>query len=184
MMALGAAFVIPNVLRWYWWRLNGWGYAAGTLAGLAGAVPILLLTLFWQIEPPLYVTFPALCAVSLVASLAGTWLTRPTDGAILASFYRTVRPFGAVGPNPRPMREQDDRAGAPAESIGLALVNLLLSSTAILGCYLGPMYLVGHWHGPAAWALAVAAAAAVLLYFTWYRNLPAAGPSPVSEADQ
>ena len=39
---LGAAFIVPNVLRWYWWRFNGWGYAIGTFVGLAGA--LLLLT--------------------------------------------------------------------------------------------------------------------------------------------
>ncbi|MEO2047461.1 MAG: hypothetical protein ABGX16_12925, partial [Pirellulales bacterium] len=98
MIALGAAFVVPNVLRWYWWRLNGWGYSAGTIAGLVGAVPILLMTLFGENEPPLYVTFPALCAISLVATLTGTWLTRPTEEQVLTTFYASVRPFGWWGP--------------------------------------------------------------------------------------
>ena len=35
MMALTAGMIIPNVLRWYWWRLNGWGYAAGIAGGMA-----------------------------------------------------------------------------------------------------------------------------------------------------
>ena len=34
MMALGGAFIVPNVLRWYWWRVNGWGYAAGIIGGI------------------------------------------------------------------------------------------------------------------------------------------------------
>lgn len=172
MIALGGAFVIPNVLRWYWWRLNGWGYAAGTLAGLLGAVPILLLTLFWQIEPPLYVTFPALCLVSLVATLAGTWLTRPTEGEVLTTFYTSVRPFGFWGPIRSRCALSAAELAAPAESPRLAVVNLLLASTAILGCYLGPMYLVGHWHGQAAYCLIAACVAGALLYFSWYRNLP------------
>ena len=37
---LGAGVVVPNVLRWYWWRMNGWGYAAGTLAGLRKTVEV------------------------------------------------------------------------------------------------------------------------------------------------
>ena len=174
MIALGAAFVVPNVLRWYWWRLNGWGYSSGTIAGLVGAVPILPLTLFWQIEPPLYVTFPALCLVSLVSTLAGTWLTSPTEERVLTKFYVSVRPFGLWGP----IRDRCDlpaaELAAPAESIGLAAINLFLSSTMILGCYLGPMYLVGHWHGQAAGWLATAGVAGIFLYFTWYRNLPPA----------
>jgi solute:Na+ symporter, SSS family len=34
------ATLIPNVLRWYWWRFNGWGYAWGILGGLAAAALI------------------------------------------------------------------------------------------------------------------------------------------------
>ena len=172
MIALGAAFVIPNVLRWYWWWLNGWGYLAGTLAGLAGAVPILFLTLFWKIEPPLYATFPALCGISLIAALVGTWLTEPTDKKVLDSFYKTVRPFGFWGPIRNRCGLAEKELNTPAESLTLALVNLFLSSILILGCYLGPMYLVGHWHVHAACSLALAGVAGVLLYFTWYRNLP------------
>ncbi len=45
-------------------------------------------------------------------------------------------------------------------------------SIAILGLYIGPMYLVGHWHTRAAVCFAVSAVALVMLYFIWYRNLP------------
>jgi SSS family solute:Na+ symporter len=175
MMALGAAFVIPNVLRWYWWRFNGWGYAAGTLAGLAGALPLLILSLL-KIEPPLYVTFPALCGVSLIASLAGTWLTRPTDDAILTAFYKNVRPFGTWGSVRRRSGLSAQDLADPSESMALATVNVILGSVVVLGVYLFPMYLVGHWHARAMLCLGLALAAGVLLYFTWYRNLPEPKP--------
>ena len=175
MMALGAAFVVPNVLRWYWWRLNGWGYAAGTLAGLAGALPLLVLSLM-KTEPPLYVTFPALCGVSLAACLAGTWLTRPTDEAILVSFYRNVRPFGLWGPVGRRSKLSDRELADRSEGMALAVVNVVLGSVVVLGAYLFPMYLVGHWHLRAMLCLGMALAAGAVLYFTWYRNLPEPKP--------
>jgi Na+/proline symporter len=172
MLALGAAYVFPNVLRWYWWRLNGWGYAAGTLAGLAGAVPILFWTLLGEEEPPLYQTFPALCSISLFATLAGTWLTKPTDTNVLIAFYRTVRPFGRWGPIRAQSELTHEESSPQSENLTLAMTNVFLASIVILGCYLGPMYLVGHWHVQATISLAVAGVAGVLLYFTWYRNLP------------
>jgi len=81
MMALGAGVVVPNVLRWYWWRVNGWGYAAGTVGGIALAVVPLVVP-----EWPLYVSFPVICAGSLAGSVVVTLLTRPVDRAILVQF--------------------------------------------------------------------------------------------------
>jgi hypothetical protein len=63
---------------------------------------------------------------------------------------------------------------APGESLGLTALNVLLSSAVILGLYLAPMYLVGHWHVRAIVCLGVATIAAAVLYFTWYRTLPSA----------
>ncbi|MHC4799599.1 MAG: sodium:solute symporter family transporter, partial [Planctomycetota bacterium] len=34
MLTLGTAVLMPNVLRWFWWRFNGIGFAVGTLAGI------------------------------------------------------------------------------------------------------------------------------------------------------
>lgn len=172
MIALGGAFIVPNVLRWYWWRLNGWGYSAGSLAGLATAILILLATLFLKIEPPLYLSFPVVCAISFLATLAGTWLTNPTEQRVLESFFTMTRPFGLWGPVRGQIELADDQRRARSESPAVALINVALSSALILGCYLGPMYLVGHWFRQAAVWLSLAALASVTLYFTWYRNLP------------
>jgi Na+/proline symporter len=202
MMAVGAAFVVPNVLRWYWWRLNGWGYAAGTVVGMVAALalPISLkvATLWfgpaeagvdpaWQLElvrnlnlP--YVAFPVVSVLSAIGCLAGTWATRPTNESILVTFFRTVRPFGFWGPIRRVSGLSQAELSDPRESMWLAVVNVVLAGMAILGAYLAPIYLVGHWHLHAAGWFTVAAAAAVLLYFTWYRNLPASETGGLTEA--
>jgi Na+/proline symporter len=192
MMALGGAFIVPNVLRWYWWRLNGWGYAVGTLVGLAAALalPIALKVVTQsvgplppetQVPPVLaavqtlnlpYFAFPIVCGLSIVGCLLGTWLTRATDEAILVSFFRTVRPFGCWGPIAARSGLSEDELRDPAESMWLTAINVVLASVVVIGAYLAPMYLVGHWYG---WTLICSTAAftaAVALYFTWYRNLP------------
>ena len=168
MMALGAGVVIPNVLRWYWWRINGWGYAAGIIGGIVLAT-LKLCFPGW----PLYVAFPIICGGSLLASIVGTLVTRPVEQPTLVTFYRTVRPFGCW----RPIREQaglsPEELAKPSESAWRAVLNVVLAMVAVTGLYLFPMYLVGHWHGTAAICLAFAVAAIAALVFTWYRHLPA-----------
>ena len=173
MMALGAGMIVPNVLRWYWWRFNGWGYAAGTVGGI-----LLSLVALLKPDAPMSETFPPIVGGSLLVAVVVTLLTRPVSMDVLTSFYRTVRPFGAWGA----VRARADltaaEAAAPSESIPFAVLNTGLGIVAISGMYLFPMYLVGHWHVTALLCFGAAALAAVTLYVTWYRRLPAAAPDP------
>ncbi len=169
-MALGAGVIIPNVLRWYWWRLNGWGYTCGMLAGM-----LLALAALFRPDIPMYLLFPLIVLVSLVASVAVSLLSAPCDQETLVKFYVSVRPFGAWGPVHRSVYGVGGETRALAESPALALLNVLLGMVAIGGAYLAPMYFVGHWYQQATAFGITSAVACVTLYFTWYRTLPGAG---------
>jgi Na+/proline symporter len=168
MMALGAGVIMPNVLRWYWWRMNGWGYAAGTLGGIL----LSLVALFFP-EAPMYVVFPPIAAGSFLACLAGSLLTPPVEREILVNFYRTVRPFGWWKPVRAVCGLSPEELGRRAERAPIMVGNVLLGMVAITGYYLFPMYLVGHWHSSAWICLGAALSATAALAVTWYRNLPA-----------
>ena len=103
---------------------------------------------------PLWVTFPAICGVSLLGCLIGTWTGRPTDEAVLISFYETVRPFGLWAPIRRKTTLSPERLRADGEGPGRAIANVVIAAVGILAIYLFPMYLVGHWHVQAAICLA------------------------------
>ncbi len=167
MMALSAAVVVPNVLRWYWWRMNGIGYAFGALAGI-----ILSLAALFSQNTPIYILFPVICGASLATSILATLLTRPVDIQTLTKFYITVRPFGCW----KPIREaavlSAEQHADKSESPALAILNVLLGMVAIACIYLAPMYLVGHWYSYAWICLGIALVAILTLAFTWYRNLP------------
>ena len=60
MATLVAGVLMPNVLRWYWARLNGWGYFAGTATGMALSLVQAILDNRGLLALPVYVTFPAL----------------------------------------------------------------------------------------------------------------------------
>jgi Na+/proline symporter len=93
-MSIGAGMIIPQLVRWYWWRLNGYGFATGTLMGMVAAMIQRMLFPHW----PEYVSFSFAASVSLVSMLIGTWLTAPPDDEVLLRFYQKTRPFGFWGP--------------------------------------------------------------------------------------
>jgi len=168
MMALGAGVVVPNVLRWYWWRMNGWGYALGMLGGIL----LSLVALFFP-QAPAYYVFLLICTASLIASVAVSLVTRATDEDILVCFYGSIRPFGLWKPIAAKAGLSGDELSSRLESVSLAIVNVLLGMVAITSLYLFPMYLVGHWYLYSIICLGLAAAAIVILRYTWYRFLPA-----------
>ncbi len=167
MMSLGAGVILPNILRWYWWRMNGWGYALGTFGGMALSVlPLLVSGL------SMFIVFPLICTASLVLSVVGSLVTRPVEESTLIAFYRSIRPFGLW----RPIRDRAALSRAElslsSESTSRTLFNVVVAMVGIHGLYLFPMYLVGHWYAKAAAWLSVAVVAIIVLSFTWYRHLP------------
>jgi Na+/proline symporter len=167
MMALGAGVVIPNVLRWYWWRMNGWGYAAGTVGGIVLSIVPLIVK-----DMPMQVSFPLICGGSLLASVIGSLMTSPAPTETLHDFYRKVRPFGAWGPVKREVDLPREVQTDPAESPWRAVFNTVVAMVGITGLYLSPMYWVGHWHTRAAIWLGVGLVAIAILAVTWYPYLP------------
>lgn len=167
MMALGAGVVMPNVLRWYWWRMNGWGYALGTLSGVLLSLPVLFIR-----GVPVYYVFPLVCAASLVTSVAVSLTTRGVDCNTLIGFYRSVRPFGLWKPIREKSQLSAEELSKNSERVTPAVVNVVLAGIAITGSYLFGMYLVGHWYVASMIWFGLAVAAVFALKSTWYKNLP------------
>jgi Na+/proline symporter len=108
---LWVGYAAPNVLKWHWWRLNGFGYFWGMVVGIGGAVltaisgdfmywlawPSLQFISLWIVAPSSaydlnLMAFPMLMLMSLAATLAGTWLTAPEKESVL--------PISIVGRGP------------------------------------------------------------------------------------
>jgi Na+/proline symporter len=92
--SLGAGLLIPTLMRWYWWRMNGNGFALGTAFGMIAAVLQRLI----MPDIPEYYAFTIATVSSLVGMLIGTYSSKPTDDAVLFEFYKRTRPFGFWGP--------------------------------------------------------------------------------------
>lgn len=167
MVTLGAGIIVPNVLRWYWWRMNGWGYAWGTLGGMM----LSTIALFFDTWPA-FVVFPSIVASSFLLSVLGSLFTRPVEKEVLMDFYRSVRPFGFWKPVKDTSRLSVEELSSRSENIWITVLNVILGMAAIASLYLFPMYLVGRWYDNSLACLGIGLFAIFVLKFTWYRNLP------------
>ncbi len=90
-MSIGAGMIVPQLIRWYWWRLNGYGYAIGMATGM-------IVAIVWKIVMPgntaEYFSFMAAAGSSFIGTIIGTLLTEPTEDSVLQNFYNRTRPFG------------------------------------------------------------------------------------------
>ena len=169
--ALYAGYLMSNVLKWYWWRFNGYGYCWGMVAGMVGAmvVPKLLEYAVGHSVNPLY-TFPIILALSLVGCLLGTWLSEPEDEAILKEFYRTVRPWGIWGPIRRKV-EQEHPGFQPNRDCKRDWANVFVGIIWQLCLTALPVYVVlRNW----AWVgtiMGVLALTTIFIKFNWYDKL-------------
>ncbi|WP_346837053.1 sodium:solute symporter family protein [Microbulbifer sp. SAOS-129_SWC] len=160
--ALYGGYTAANILKWYWWRMTGFGYFYGMLAGLLAAIPMM----FTDISP-LY-AFPALFALCLVASVAGSLLTEPEDMETLKRFYFKTRPWGFWKPvhqallskHPYLKRNTDCKRDLANCAVGLVWHTALTAA---------PIFMVIQRWQEFAIAMGVIVLTSYVLWKNWYR---------------
>jgi solute:Na+ symporter, SSS family len=168
LLQIGAGTGLLFILRWFWWRINAYSELT--------AMIVSFLVAFWLelVQPRLFpelVTAPSTrlvigVAITTVAWVAVTFLTRPVDEATLRRFYRLARPGGpgwqhvarraaAAGhPLPDPARDWTVPRGILAMTVGVLAVYSALFATGY--------WIYGQWPLAAALTVLALAAAAVL----------------------
>ena len=165
-MGLVGGTMIPTVLRLYWWRYNGSGYALGTLIGLVAA----LLQRVLLPQMPEWQQILSMVGAGLAGSLAATYLRPPTDRAVLERFYRTTKPFGLWGPLKKALAPEE--AAAMAREHKYDLISLPFALFWQISMLMLPLFLIVREFRSSAVAAAVLAVSLIGLYFFWYRKLP------------
>ncbi|MEL7585353.1 MAG: sodium:solute symporter family protein [Prolixibacteraceae bacterium] len=160
--SLYGGYVAANVLKWIWWRFNGYGYFWGMLAGLAGST---VKFIFFPGTPDIYI-FPIILAMAAAGSFLGCLLTKPVDDRTLIEFYRNVRPWGWWNPIYRKAKilyPEIDRN----RDLGRDAVNVLVAIVWQMTLIITPIYFViRHWQEMVI-SLAVFAVTSVILKFNW-----------------
>jgi Na+/proline symporter len=170
--ALYGGYVMANVLKWYWWRFNGYGYFWGMMAGIVSAMfmpDLARLVLGHSVSNSLYL-FPFIFGLSIVGCLLGTFLNPPEDEAILKDFYKSVNPWGCWGPI-RELVQREDPSFRPNPNFRRDSANVMVGIVWQLCLTALPIYLVlQHWSWVGA-ILAVLVVTSIIIKFNWYDKL-------------
>ncbi len=164
---LYGSYVVSNVLKWYWWRFNGYGYFWGMVAGL---IPALIFPYVFSETLDLYY-FPWLLIISIIGAVAGTLLTKPTDEKTLKEFYRSVNPWGFWGPiKAKVMAENPDFS--PNKNFKRDMLNVVLGTIAQTALVALPIYIVLKQSLPIWITIIITLVCGVILKKTWWNKLP------------
>jgi len=165
-MSIGAGMIVPQLVRWYWWRLNGYGYAIGMATGTVAAI-------VWKLVMPEgteeYFAFIFSAGLSLAGTIIGTLLTKPTDEKVLSNFYKITRPFGFW----TPIREKFSEkflSKVDAENHRDIFSIFFAVPWQICLFLMWMMFVMKRWDNFVV-MLIFTVILSVILYFSWFRHL-------------
>ncbi|MBM3441471.1 MAG: Na+:solute symporter [Bacteroidetes bacterium] len=164
--ALYGGYACANMLKWIWWRFNGYGYFGGMLAGLLASTALLffkqlILDALSVTDPVADIWFfPAILLFSGIGCLLGTFFAPLENFEAVKAFYKETRPWGWWGP----VREavmKDDPGFQPNRDFHRDVINILVGMVWQMAQVVIPMYLMvkDHTH-LAIWTM-------VLFVTTW-----------------
>ncbi|MFA5292169.1 MAG: sodium:solute symporter [Phycisphaerae bacterium] len=174
-MGLVSGLSVPSLLKMYWWRFNGGGFAIGTMAGAISAV---VQRFFWPDLPEQW-QFVSLTLFTAVCSIVGTYLTKPTDRVVLENFYKTTRPFGFWKPLLHILPE-DIRIKMQREHRN-DLLAVPFVMTALVTLFLIPMQLIIRQYNAFYITLGLFVFSMIFVYIFWYKNLPSEEDIKITE---
>ncbi len=164
--SLYGGYAAANVLKWIWWRFNGYGYFWGMLAGLiASTVKLVVFPDFTDIY-----FFPIILGFSFIGCFAGSLLTKPDTDEILMKFYKNVRPWGFWKPIYEKVAKEHPEFEANKD-FGRDMANVVVGIIWQMSLVVLPIYIIIHKTNAIWITLAVIAVTMTFLKFNWYDKL-------------
>lgn len=168
--ALFGGYTASNILKWYWWRFNGYGYFWGMMAGIGASlvIPIALPTMH------ALMSFPVVLGVSVVGCVIGSLATNPEPDVVLMRFYMQVRPWGAWGPVLRKVQRYYPDF-TPNRAFARDCANIVVGVVWQVSLVLVPISLITQNYPILAGVAASVIVTSIVLKFSWWDGLDEAG---------
>ncbi|MGA2350105.1 MAG: sodium:solute symporter family protein [Terracidiphilus sp.] len=179
---LWGGYTASNVLKWYWWRFNGFGYFWGMISGISSALVLAFPGLLdklpivqsflakYPVNLEVTIIFPVVLVISLIGCLLGTLLTKPESDEILMDFYRRVRPWGFWGPILKKVLAEDPSFKRNKDFFR-DMFNIVVGIVWQVSLVALPLYVVIREWDRVAIASGVVLLTSLILKFTWYDHL-------------
>ncbi|MBK8807300.1 MAG: Na+:solute symporter [Bacteroidales bacterium] len=179
--AFYASYIASNVLKWYWWRLNGEGYFWGMFTGILMGVIVGGIQLFapeiitenFAFIPKnligLYL-FPIILLISFIGCIIGTLSTAPTNPETLETFYKSIKPWGFWKPVYNSVKAKDP-SFVRNKRFAIDMFNVLIGIIGQTTLVVLPIFIIiKEWN----WLIAtiiVGLISGIILKYTWWNKL-------------
>lgn len=171
--ALYGGYIAANLLKWHWWRFNGWGYFWGMASGIVTALTIAVafdgVKTIGGFEKNLAM-FPIILGISLIGCIVGSLVTAPDDRETLKTFYLKVRPWGCWGP----IRDEviaERPQTVPNKDMGRDVLNMAVGIIWQTALTATGIYLVLKDYRSLAISVGVVCVTSLFLKLHWYDSL-------------
>jgi solute:Na+ symporter, SSS family len=164
--ALYGGYTAANLLKWYWWRFNSYGYFWGMAGGILAAM---VIPAIFSNVTPLY-TFPIILLISLVGCIVGSLVTEPDDEEVLKNFYLKTRPWGFWGPIYEKV-VRDNPAVLPNRAFARDMFNVVVGIAWQTSLVAAGIYLVLQDFVALTICTGIIIFASVILKFNWYDKI-------------
>lgn len=164
--SLYGGYAAANVLKWIYWRFNGYGYFWGMLFGLISST----VKLFFFSDVVDIYFFPVILGFSFLGCFLGTFFTKPDDEQLLIKFYKNVRPWGFW----KPIREKivaEDPSFEGNKDFGRDMLNVVVGIVWQMTLVVLPIYLIIKENTAFLITLGILLLTSAILKFTWYDHL-------------
>ena len=163
---LFGGYTAPNILKWHWWRFNGFGYFCGMIAGVLAA---LIMPMALPELSPLN-AFPFILIVSGIAGISGSLLTAPDDEKTLEEFYKNVRPWGFWKPILKKIQSSDANV-RKNDNFYRDMFNIFIGMVWQINMVLVPIYLLVYEYTAFTVSLILVIGTTLILKKNWYDKL-------------